>query len=1198
MFKHIALFELRYQLRNPVFWVVAGIFFLLTFGAMTIDNIRIGSGGNVHANSPQAIIQTMAIMTLFFMFVTTAFVANVVVRDDESGFGPMVRSTRVSKRDYLFGRFSGAFTAAALAFLAVPLGILLGALMPWLDSETLGPTVAGHYLYAYAVMALPGVLLTASLFFAVACATRSMLHSYMAVVLFMVLYFAFTGIAGSKPELRDLVAIVEPFGLGAFGDATRYWSAAQANTEVPALAGNLLLNRLLVIAASVIALLVAYWRYSFAEKGLSERALKKQQKTTAKLARAKPLIVDSLPDPRPEAAWASRLLARARFEMALIFKSPSFFVLLIIGLTNATAALLFANEIYGTPARPLTFALLDPLAGTFAITPIIVAIFYAGELVWRDRERNMHEIIDATSLPNWAYLAPKVLAVAAVLISTLAISVLAAVLVQLARGHTALELDKYLLWYLLPFAVDMLLLAMLAVLLQAISSGKYVGWGLMVLFLVATITLNEMGFEHPLYLYGEAGANPVSDLNGADVGLARSWWLRLYWTGIAIIMAVIAHLLWRRGTALSLRSRLSRIPAQLRRTPGAVALLGLTIAVSSGSWIFYQMNVLNQYVVSDAREQRLADFEKAFLQYEDVPQPSLTSVTLNIDLYPEQKRAKFAGRYELLNDTGAPVEELHIRFAQDWSRLDKLSIPGTTLKLDELDRYGYRIYQLNEPLLPGETSWLEFESERNAQGFRASGEDDRLVRNGTFLNNTEFAPLLGFDRSTLLQDRQTRRKYDLPAELRMPALEDDSAREKNYVGNADWVSSDITISTSAWQVPVAPGDRITDTTVGNRRTARFVSETPILALFSIQSAEYAVRSRSVEGVELEVYFHPAHDFNVERMLDALAQSLDYYRRHFGPYQFDYARIIEFPGYARFAQAFAGTIPYSEDIGFIADIAEGDAIDYVTFVTAHEAAHQYWAHQLISAYMQGGTMLVEAIAEYSALMVMKEINGEDSIRRFLKYDLDRYLSARGSEAIEELPLVRVENQGYIHYRKGGHVLYLLQERLGETRVNSMLAALLDRYRFKSQPYASSKDLLEGFQSLARNEQEARLIEDSLEKITLYDLSAESAVVTELDDGRFETLLSINATKSYADGIGEESESTLDQLVQVGLFTARPGFGALDPEDVLLREWRDLRSGEQQLRMVSERRPAFAGIDPYTMFIDRNSDDNIVAVGDAP
>ena len=139
MFAKIAAFELRYQLRQPIFWVGIFVFFLLVFGSVTVDQIQIGSGGNIHKNAPKAIGETVLIMVIFFMFAATAFVANVIVRDDETGYGPIIRSTQVSKFDYLFGRFTGAFLTVALAFIAVPLAVFVGSLMPWVDPETLGP---------------------------------------------------------------------------------------------------------------------------------------------------------------------------------------------------------------------------------------------------------------------------------------------------------------------------------------------------------------------------------------------------------------------------------------------------------------------------------------------------------------------------------------------------------------------------------------------------------------------------------------------------------------------------------------------------------------------------------------------------------------------------------------------------------------------------------------------------------------------------------------------------------------------------------------------------------------------------------------------------------------------------------------------------------------------------------------------------
>jgi len=1195
MFGKITAFELRYQFKNPVFWVVAVLFFLLTFGAMTVDGITIGGGGNVNANSPTAIIQIHSILTLFFMFVTTAFVANVIVRDDESGFGPMVRSTRVTKYDYLLGRFTGAFLAAAIAFLAVPFAIWLGSLMPWLDQETLGPNRLSYYAFAYFVVALPGIFLTSCIFFVVATMTRSMMYSYLGVVVFLVLYIILIATAASKPEFRELAGYLEPFGRGAIINDTRYWTATDSNTLLPPFSGMLIINRMIWFCVSLVALVLAYKRFSFSDRGISARQARKQAKKAEKLAAVAPVTAKSLPSANiGKAAW-SQLVSRTSFEIAQVFKSPAFIVLMLIGLFNATGGLLFANELYGTPARPLTFALLTTLMGTFGIIPVIISIYYAGELVWRDRDRKMHEIIDSTPLPNWAYMVPKTIAVACVLFATFFVSVVAAILIQLSRGFTDIAFDQYLAWYLLPLSVDMATLAVLAVFVQALSPNKYVGWGIMVLYLVATLTLVNIGFEHPLYQYGQTPNPLFSDLNGNAVNGAYGWWMRLYWGGIAVILAVFAHFLWRRGTETSLLPRIKQLPRRMISSAGAVMAVAALVAIGTGSFIFYNTNILNEYSTQDDVEELLADLEKKYLKYETVKQPSVTDIKLAVNIYPDELKMDASGSVELINDTGAPVEQFHIRIGDPLLNVEELNISAAKMELNDED-LGYRIYQLDQAMQPGETRTISFKTSRERKGFRATGNDTRLVENGTFLNNLEFMPTLGMSRNGLLNDRQTRRDHGLPAELRPAKLEDESARERNYGGNVDWVTTDITVTTAKGQTPIAPGKRVSDEVRGERRIARFVSEQPILGFLSIQSADYAVEERNANGVKMSVFYHPSHDFNVETMLDATEKSLAYYQKNFGPYQFDYARIIEFPGYARFAQAYAGTIPYSETIGFIADNSDPNEIDYVTYVTAHEFAHQYWAHQLISSDQQGGTMLVETMAQYSALMVMKQIYGEDKIRRFLKYELDRYLAARGSEAIEELPLNRVENQGYIHYRKGSLAMYLLHDRLGEDRVNAMLAALLEKYKFKSQPYANAVDLVDGFKSLARNAGEQQLVEDLLEKITIYDLKAEDAVVKKLADGRFETTLRMQSSKYYADGKGKETEASLKDRIEIGLFTARPGIGAFGKDHVISMERKPVRSGEQVIKIISLKRPDYVGIDPYNKYIDRNSDDNVVEVSE--
>src|SRR5688500_19467400 len=103
----ITRFEIRYQLRNPVFWVATAVFFLLGFGLSASENVSIGTPGAVHENAPYAIAIATGIFTLFYLFVITAFVANAIVRDDSSGFAPMVRATSVTGTQLVLGRCLG-----------------------------------------------------------------------------------------------------------------------------------------------------------------------------------------------------------------------------------------------------------------------------------------------------------------------------------------------------------------------------------------------------------------------------------------------------------------------------------------------------------------------------------------------------------------------------------------------------------------------------------------------------------------------------------------------------------------------------------------------------------------------------------------------------------------------------------------------------------------------------------------------------------------------------------------------------------------------------------------------------------------------------------------------------------------------------------------------------------------------------------
>ena len=1240
MFRHIAAFEWRYQVKSPTFWVGCLIFFLMAFGATASDNVQIGSLGNVHKNSPFAIIQTLALLGVFSVFVTVSMVASVVVRDDDTGFSPIIRSTSVDKASYLGGRFVGASAAAFIVMATVPLGIWFGSLMPWQDIEKIGPFVGSHYLFGLFAIELPTLLITSALFFAVAIATRSLVWSNVCAVALLILFFVARGATRNDPAWERFAAIFDPFGPTPIAYVTKYWTASERNTLLPSFTGVLLINRLLWTAIAGVVFAIAYRVFRFETRfdkpkdaavageqpahavkpTRAQKAARRHQDELAALGENNPAGLREmlaaaarkespvLPDipPATRATARAQLWELSKVDMAFVFRSPAYYVLIAVGLLLAGSNLWFGGEILGSPSWPVTRLMVEALGNGYSLLPIVLAIFYAGELVWRDRDRRMHEIIDATAAPDWTHLVPKVVAIIAVLVSSMLVGVLAAVAFQALNGYFRFEIGAYIAWFVWPMSVAAVLLAILTVFVQVLVSHKYIGWALMLVYFVASVMLANVGFEHNLYNYAGGTDVPLSDMNG----LGRFWigrsWFQLYWAAFATMLLVLSHALWRRGTTVALRPRLAQIGQHLRGVPARTLAVAALVWLASGAWIFYNTNVLNPYVTQPEHDQKMADFEKTLLPYEKVVQPKVTDVALNVELFPRAARAVTRGSFTLVNRSSQPIPVLHLQWAENLT-LDSISFPGATLQTD-YPRFHYRIYKLASPMQPGERRTLGFTTTLEQRGFPNGRPMTAIVPNGSFVNNLEISPSIGFARVGLLEERAKRRKYGLPAELRPPKLEDESARQFNeFLHDSEWVNSDITVTTDGDQTPIAPGQTLSDTGVTKdrdaRRTVRFKSDAPINQFFSIQSGRYDIRrtvwhapaqgGQPAHDVDLAVYYEPGHEFNVDRMLAAMQESLALFSKEFSPYQFRQARIVEFPAYNVFAQSFANTIPFSEGIGFVQHWTDPSKIDVATYVTAHEIGHQWWGHQLVPSDQQGGSMLVETFAQYSALLVMEQHYGKDQVRRFLKYELDRYLRSRGGAVLEELPLDRVEDQDYIYYRKGSVAMYWAKEALGEDVVNRAMRKLLAQYAFKGAPYPNTTDFLKLLRAEAgpANEQ---VISDLFEKITLLDLKASNATATKRPDGKYEVRFDVDAHKFYADGSGKETEVPMNEQVEVGVFSAKPGDKGFDASKVLLLHPVPVHGPPMPVTVVVDSRPTWVGIDPYNKRIDRNSDDNLTPV----
>jgi ABC-2 type transport system permease protein len=1200
-FLDILRFELAFRRKHPPLWIFTGVCFLIAFLSVAIDGgmSPFGGVGAIAINSPAALQRMMLVFCLLLgLVITTAFVAPSVNRDHEFGIQGLFLTTPLRKLPYLLGRFSGSLLAAWFMISGLALGAMLASVMPWHDPERVVPLSLTPYLYSLFVFLLPNIELIGSIAFAVATLTRRNMYSYVALLGLLVVYIV-SGNYISDLDNDFIAAVSDPFGIRAYNYAIRYWTPTEMNTIGAPMTLEIVVNRVIWVTVGLVILAFTLVRYRMT---LPVGGAGKQAEADAAEAR---VAAPALPSMQPRYDFRAQLAAlvfQTKVEVRSLVRSAPFLVIALFGVGNIVGAAFGFIEQGGTTTLPVTHIMLDVVQGGMSAFMLIVLVFYAGELVHREHKYKVNELYDALPIPNWLPLCAKLGAMVVGMIVLLFVAATTTMVFQLAKGYTNLEFGLYMRDILLVQIHPWIVFSVAAIVGQVFVNQKFIGYLVMVLIFVLQAALPALDFEHNLYNFGSYPGMTYSDMNGYGHFVEGRIAFTIYWSAVAVLLMLIAELFWARGTDNPMRLRIRAARARLTRGRAAAIVVFTLLWLASGAWIFYNTNILNRYVPSDELEELQVRYELEYKQYEDLPQPRITKVDVEADIYPDERRVEVRGKLRLVNETDQPIEDIHVVSFEPAIEVASLDIPGAELThFDE--ELGYRIYTLESPMQPGAAFDVEYDYRWHLRGFGNTSNDNTIVANGTFFNNLGFSPHFGYSDEFEISDPNERRDHDLPERLRMAKIDDMKARMNTYIAHdSDWVEFAATVSTSPDQIAVAPGYLQKEWVENGRRYFRYEMDSPMLNFWSILSARYTVArdewrpKNGGEPVAIEIFYHEAHDYNVAKMITAIKESLDYFTVEFSPYQHKQVRILEFPKYAGFAQSFPNTIPYSESLGFIADGSDKEAIDYVFYVTAHEVAHQWWAHQVIGGNVQGCTLMSESLSQYSALMVMEKHYGPNKMPKFLEYEMDGYLGARSSETIEELPLLLVENQQYIHYQKASVVFYALKEYIGEEALNGALREYIADVAFQEPPFTVSYELYERLKK-ATPEKYAYLLEDMFEKITLYDNRALSAKLRERDDGKFELTLELQVRKLYADGKGVETEAEkLADWIEVGAYVEREVDGETIDEPIYL-ELHQFDRNQTELTLVLDERPTKAGVDPRKLLIDRSPSDNTRSVEDA-
>jgi aminopeptidase N len=226
------------------------------------------------------------------------------------------------------------------------------------------------------------------------------------------------------------------------------------------------------------------------------------------------------------------------------------------------------------------------------------------------------------------------------------------------------------------------------------------------------------------------------------------------------------------------------------------------------------------------------------------------------------------------------------------------------------------------------------------------------------------------------------------------------------------------------------------------------------------------------------------------------------------------------------------------------------------------------------------VLAETMAHYGALMIGEKRYGREPIHRFRELLLHNYLVVRQNRRTEEVPLLRSNDQEYIHYDKGALVMYALREAIGEERLNEALRRLFARHAFGGPPYPTTRDMLREIEAVTPAQLRG-LLQDLVEEITLWNLRARDGHVQSDLAGGYRVTFTVEAAKLKADATGRDKAVPMSHLIEVGVFADAD----LREPLYLQKQW--IRSGTQTITVTVPRQPARAAIDPYNNFIERDA-----------
>jgi ABC-2 type transport system permease protein len=1195
-FRQIFRFEFTYQLGSLSSWVYFFIAFMLPFW---FSAIAAPSDDAVYLNSPFFLVFATVFTSIIWMLTAGTIAGNAAARDVQTRMYPLIYTTSVSKIEYLGGRFMAAFLLNALIHLVIPLGFFLSFYIRKEHPGQIGPFTLEAFLSTYFYLSLPLAFYVTACQFSVSVVFRKAIAAFLiSFLLFPILSQLIAYSLADLLGILKLYKLIELVGISVLQDI-EILTPFEQNNRLVQLNGLFLWNRLVWLVIAILLLVYSYSQFNFMHHAKkSSRKLKK-----VKAAPEEAGEVFTTEDAKKAILVLPRFDLSARISQLLEITRSSFRYiagsktgLTIIGL-YATHLVIFAGEYlkekgvpqYATAMNvlPIFTASLDNITTGLVINPILIA-FFAGELIWRERESSLNRISDTMPVSEgWLFMG-KFFGLGLVMLLWMGFLLLAGFLIQLINGHSEIEFGVLIKALLGIQLINYLLFAMLAMVIHAVVNHKYLAHLAVLMVYLCIVFSEKIGIEHNLLIYGSDPGWSYTDMRGFGPFLGPLIGFKAYWLGWAWVLAVVGSLFLVRNMPDGFRGRIQHIKYRFTRPTALFALAGLVFILVTGSFIFYNTNVLNNYVSSGEKVKLQAGYEINYRKYLDIPQPRITGTKLKVELFPRERKAEIRGSYKMVNLTKVPVDTIFIDTNPNVkTRNIKFNSPFRVVVEDQY--HGFNIYILPEPLQPGDSLEMDFEIVWQSKGFLNNGMDVSVINNGSYFISYERLPALGYNLHRELRTNRERKKHQLP-DWNLPSIYDPKSRQVRQ--GQELTSFEAVVSTDEGQTALAPGNLIREWTENGRSYFQYASRGPIRNTFSFFSARYekyySVWKDTVSGtnqdVKFNIYYHPGHAENIDRMARSVQAALTYFTRKFGPYPHDHLTIIERSGQAGELNAEPSAIDFGESFVLLNVKDHPQTLDLIFFAIAHEVAHQWWGTgQVIPAASEGATVMTESLANYSGLKVVEDTYGAEQVRLLLNMWRESYEVPRSWFMNSLLEA----NDPFLGYRKGVMALHALTQYTNSEAINEALRELLIRHGSGEPPLPNTLDLYRELKKVTPDSLHS-LLSDYFEKNLYWQLKTEQANAVQIDSANWQITIQVKAKKYIIDSTGADLSEALNDWIEIGVFA--PG---ANRRQIYLQKHKFTEEESTITLKVSEK-PFIAGIDPNYLLFDVYIDDNLKVV----